>query len=61
MVPVCGAGSGLAQFNEEKLVKEYAKTLAKDRDPPDGASAAKWPGGKKHPEAVTALARALSD
>ena len=41
LVLVCGAGSSLAQFHEEKLVKEYAKTLAKDRDPRDRASAAK--------------------
>ncbi len=50
-----------AQFDEEKLVREHAKTLAKDRDAKDRADAARWLGGRKQTEAVAALAKALSD
>lgn len=50
-----------AQSDEEKLVREHAKTLAKDRDASDRADAARWLGGRKSPEAVAALAAALSD
>jgi HEAT repeat protein len=53
--------AGLAQSDEEKLVRESAKTLAKDRDPKDRAAAAKSLGGREQPEAVAALAKALSD
>lgn len=53
--------AGQARFDEEKLVREYAKTLAKDKDAKDRADAARWLGGRKHPEAVAALAKALSD
>jgi HEAT repeat protein len=52
---------GLAQFDTDKLVREFAKKLAKDRDPKDRASAAHWLGGRDHPEAVAALGKALSD
>ena len=48
--------AGQAWFDEEKLVREYAKTLAKDKDAKDRADAARWLGGRKHPEAVAALA-----
>ncbi len=57
----CWSGFAFAQFDEEKLVREYAKTLAKDRDAKERASAARWLGGRKQPEAVAALAKALSD
>src|SRR5690242_905032 len=50
-----------AQTEEEKLVREHAKTLAKDRDAGDRAGAARWLGGRNSPEAVAALAAALSD
>lgn len=53
--------AGQAQFNEDELVKDYAKTLAKDRDAKDRADAARFLGGRRQPEAVAALARALSD
>ena len=55
------AAAGYSRFDQEKLVREYAKTLAKDRDPRERASAARWLGGRKNPEAVAALAKALSD
>lgn len=55
------ASPGPAQFDEDKLVRDWAKTLAKDRDPKDRASAAQSLGGREKPEAVTALAKALSD
>ncbi len=57
LLPVLAYG----QFDEEKLVREYAKTLAKDRNAKERASAARFLGGRKHPEAVAALAKALSD
>ncbi len=53
--------AGQAQFDDDKLVREYAKTLAKDKDAKDRADAAHWLGGRKNPEAVAALAKALSD
>jgi HEAT repeat protein len=53
--------AGYAQSDEEKLVKGYAKTLAKDRDASERALAANSLGGRESPEAVAALAKALSD
>ena len=50
-----------AQFNTEKLIRERAKTLAKDRDIEDRVDAARFLGGFDNPEAVAALAKALSD
>ena len=55
------SGAARAQSREDELVKDYAKTLAKDRDASDRAHAAHWLGGRKQPEAVAALAKALSD
>ncbi len=55
------SGAARAQSREDELVKDYAKTLAKDRDAKDRADAAHWLGGRKQPEAVAALAKALSD
>jgi HEAT repeat protein len=52
------SGAALAQ---DDLIKDYAKTLAKDRDAKERARAAHWLGGRKQPEAVAALAKALSD
>ena len=54
-------GAVLAQSKEDELVRDHAKTLAKDRDAKDRADAARWLGGRKQPEAVAALAKALSD
>jgi HEAT repeat protein len=54
-------GAARAQLDEGKLVREYANTLAKDKDAEDRAHAAHWLGGRKNPEAVAALAKALSD
>ena len=53
--------AGSAGSDEDKLVRDYAKTLAKDRDPRERAGAAESLGGRKHPEAIAALAKALSD
>jgi HEAT repeat protein len=50
-----------AAFDEDSLIRDHAKTLAKDRDPKERASAAHWLGGRKSPAAVAALAAALSD
>ncbi len=50
-----------ARFDEDELVRDHVKTLAKDRDPKDRADAARWLGGRKQPAAVEALAKALSD
>jgi HEAT repeat protein len=50
-----------AQTEEEKLVREHARILAKDRDAGDRADAARGRGGRKRAEAVSALAAALSD
>ena len=55
------AGAGLAQFDMDKLVREYSKKLAKERDPRERAAAAKWLAGREKPEAVAARAKALSD
>jgi HEAT repeat protein/ankyrin repeat protein len=52
---------GIAQSDDEKLVRGYAKTLAKDRDAKERADAARSLGGRENPEAVAALAKALSD
>lgn len=54
-------GAAGAQSREDELIKDHAKTLAKDRDAKDRADAARWLGGRKQPEAVAALAKALSD
>ncbi len=48
-------------FDEDSLIKDHVKTLAKDKDPKERASAAHWLGGRKQPVAVAALAAALSD
>ncbi len=53
--------AGYAQTDEEKLIRDYAKTLAKDRDALERVSAADSLGGRQNPEAVAALAKALSD
>lgn len=53
--------AGFARSDEDKLVRDYAKTLAKDRNPRERAEAAESLGGREHPEAVAALAKALSD
>jgi HEAT repeat protein len=53
--------AGQAQFDEEKLVREWTKTLGKGRDAKDRAAAAKSLAGREQPEAVSALANALSD
>ncbi|MEO8432111.1 MAG: HEAT repeat domain-containing protein [Acidobacteriota bacterium] len=52
---------GFAQFDEDKLIRDWAKTLSKDRDAKDRVSAAEALGGREKPEAVAALAKALSD
>ncbi|HTR04344.1 MAG TPA: HEAT repeat domain-containing protein [Thermoanaerobaculia bacterium] len=54
------AGSLGAQ-DQDRLVREYAKKLAAERDPKERAHAAHWLGGRKNPEAISALAAALSD
>src|SRR4030095_2545767 len=46
---------------DDDAVKDQIKTLAKGRDPRERAHAAHWLGGRKNPEAVAALAKALSD
>jgi HEAT repeat protein len=61
VVLACWPGIGFARFDEEKLVREYARTLARDRDPRERASAARGLAGREQPEAVAALAQALSD
>ena len=53
--------AGTAQSDEEKSTREFIKRLAKERDPKERADAAHWLGGRENPEAVAALARALSD
>src|SRR5689334_12549847 len=53
--------AGTAQSDEEKATREFAKRLAKERDPKERADAAHWLGGRENPEAVAALAKALSD
>jgi HEAT repeat protein len=50
-----------ADSEEDKNIREFSKKLAKERDPKERASAAHWLGGRKNPEAVAALAKALSD
>ncbi len=50
-----------ARSDEDELIADHAKTLAKDKDPKDRADAARWLGGRKQPAAVAALAKALSD
>ena len=50
-----------AASDVDELVRDHAKTFAKDRDAKERASAARWLGGRKEPEAVAALAKALSD
>jgi HEAT repeat protein len=46
---------------EEGWKKEKLEALASDSDPKERAAAAKWLGGRDDPEAVSALAAALSD
>ena len=46
---------------EAQWVKEKLEAVAKDRDPKERAAAAEWLGGRKTPEAISALAAALSD
>src|SRR5258705_1805196 len=46
---------------EAQWVKEKLEAVAKDRDPRERAAAAEWLGGRKTPEAIAALAAALSD
>ena len=53
--------AGFAGSDEDKLVRDYAKTLGGDKDPRARAGAAESLGGREHPEAVAALAKALSD
>jgi HEAT repeat protein len=52
---------GTADSDEEKQIREFAKRLAKERDPKERADAARWLGGRENPDAVSALAKALSD
>ncbi len=52
---------GGAQYDSDKHVRERVKTLATDRDAKDRADAARFLGGFDQPEAVAALAKALSD
>src|SRR5262245_13447279 len=54
LLPFCGTIRG-----DDDAVKDQIKTLAKDRDPKERAHAAHWLGGRKNPEAVAALAKAL--
>src|SRR5262249_49976744 len=44
---------------DDDAIKDQIKTLTKDRDPKERAHAAHWLGGRKNPEAVAALAKAL--
>ncbi len=53
--------AALARWDEQDLIREYTKKLARERDPKERASAAHWLGGRKDPAAVDALAKALSD
>src|SRR5215831_1114964 len=53
--------TGTAQSDEEKSTREFIKRLTKERDPKERADAAHWLGGRQNPEAVSALANALSD
>lgn len=46
---------------EAQWVREKLEAVAKDRDPKERAAAAEWLGGRKTPEAISALAAALSD
>jgi hypothetical protein len=55
------SAAGHAQYDTEKLIRERAKTLATDRDVEDRVDAARFLGGFDKPEAVAALAKALSD
>ncbi|MGE5276956.1 MAG: HEAT repeat domain-containing protein [Acidobacteriota bacterium] len=50
-----------ARSDEQEAIRDRAKTLAKDKDPKERASAAQGLGGRKDPAAVEALAKALSD
>jgi HEAT repeat protein len=53
--------AGTAQSDEEKSTREFIKRLAKERDPKERADAAHALGGRANPDAVAALAKALSD
>jgi HEAT repeat protein len=50
-----------ARSDEDDAIRDHVKTLLKDKDAEDRAEAARWLGGRKQPEAVSGLARALSD
>jgi HEAT repeat protein len=52
---------GAADSDDDKLIREFVKKLAKERDPKERAEAARWLGGRENPEAISALAKALSD
>jgi HEAT repeat protein len=52
---------GRADSDDDKAVRDAAKTLSKSRDAKDRAGAARSLGGRENPEAVAALAKALSD
>ncbi|MEP7133189.1 MAG: HEAT repeat domain-containing protein, partial [Acidobacteriota bacterium] len=53
--------AAIADSRDDKLLREYVTKLTKERDAKDRASAAHWLGGREQPEAVAALAKALSD
>jgi len=53
--------AGQAQYDSAKHVRERVKILATDRDAKDRVDAARFLGGFDEPEAVAALAKALSD
>ena len=46
---------------EAQWVKEKLEAVANDRDPKERAAAAEWLGGRNSPDAIAALAKALSD
>jgi hypothetical protein len=56
-----GSAAVEARDDEDEAIRDHAKTLLKDKDAEDRAEAARWLGGRKQPEAVAALAKALSD
>lgn len=46
---------------DAQWMKEKLEAVANDRDPKERAGAAEWLGGRNSPEAIAALAKALSD
>jgi HEAT repeat protein len=56
-----GSPAAEARSDEDDAIRDHVKTLLKDKDAEDRAEAARWLGGRKQPEAVSALAKALSD